>query len=351
MRIDEMAKLFDVDLDNSLSDDESSDYKSQEPDSNLSFVQKCETVLSVMSPSTVVSNEKKAVHETIDVKQNVLPISKEINSIEIPDSTNINNSTEENNSLGLSGRLLIAYNMIKEKYPQFKLDTDSVSFKDFYKWKVDVLANLLTRFSILPLNDMRLEIREVCLDHYVGESYASPEIIRKKIDDAYRCRIRLSVLLMECHEQFPMWKRMVELLQSKLFKDHDTRGEYKREALSLEHISDLDMYYHQLKGFIDAARVLDDLLKAAAESLSRQLSCIQIKEPTGTTFEQVAKIVAHDAHDAYDAHKSTNERSYVNGLDVINCGTKISRSGETSSLPPVDFGGNDEADDFLMKIG
>ena len=96
-------------------------------------------------------------------------------------------------------------------------------------------------------------------------------------------RVRVSHVLMSIFEQIFSWERHLEILRAKLWKDHDLKGAHRRDGLILEHLMDMERYYSELEGIQHLAQHADNILKAASESLSRQLSCMNIKtEISGT---------------------------------------------------------------------
>lgn len=249
------------------------------------------------------------------------------------------------NPLDLTGLDLKAYQLIKERYPSFRLYDGSQAFKSFYQTKVRVLRDVLTRFPVLDVPDMRREVRETDTNLSVNEKTANPDLIRERLDQAYRNRIRVATLLSMAYEQFSAWKRILELLRGKLWKDHEGNvrtGAHKRDGLTLEHLVDVELYVKEVEGFIDAARTIDELLKAAAESLSRQLSCIQIKEPTG--------FGSHGARTSnVPAPVKPQVKTALDELDSVKDGEVIDNSQQSDDHEVVSWSVVD--DDFLSKIG
>ncbi len=323
MKSDEMAKMFDVDLP-TLNTGESASSEHESETSSVSFEQRVGDVQSVLEAESP-ADETVAI-KAEEVMEPVPDPKPESESSNIQPDVSPVAPINEKNPLGLVGEDLSAYHRIREQYPQFTLYDGSIAFRDFYQWKVRMLKNVLTRFPLLPVQDLRSELREIGLDHYVGSDRAIPELLRQKLDDVYRCRTRLVALLLDAYEQLPAWKRVLEMLQSKLSKDHAQRGAHNREALVLEHLSDVACYAAELEGYTVAGKHIDHMLQAAAESLSRQLSCIQLKEPTGTSFHETASECV------------TQVGSGLDELDSIDDGTVINKPQATGSVVEEDFG-------------
>lgn len=338
MKAQEMAKMFDLELpaivSASAAPSESSDYGSSKVgDNSTSFDQRVDDIKSVLeqeTPTTAPNDDPPVVGETVDAAEIGLENTDSESESEIceadlniPGDVSSGGESAASNPLGLKGQDLIAYEKIKKQYPEFVLYDGSKAFLDFYQWKTRMLKNALTRFPILPIGDLRRDLRTIELDHQVGSERVVPELIRQKLDNSYACRIRMVTLLLDAYEQFPAWKRILEMLKSKLFKDHAQKGAHNREALVLEHLSDVDFYTCELEGFITAAKHIDGMLQAAAESLSRQLSCIQLKEPTGTSYHEKAPADVGSGLDEFDS---------------IGDGTFISKPESMGSVVEEDFG-------------
>lgn len=339
----EMAKLFDIDLDESLSEsnsDESFEMKvndSKKP----SFEMKVQDIKSIMTPEQETDIIKKAAENaknkvavapqsysendgeelntedvsediTNDIEQFQAEIEKNIkhqvpieNKLEKEIERQINEESEAN-PLNLDDSDLEAYKKIKVKYPQFILYDGNKLFKDFYIYKVKVLKSALTKFPILPIHELNKEMEAIKVDHYIGSSI-TPELVQSKIDQTYKCRVRLSELVIQAYQQFAYWERMKDLLNSKLWKDHDLKGTHRRDGLTLEHMFDIEDYYGMLKGYIESAQHIDALLKAASDSLSRQLTCLQIKEQLtgfGKVDDPRRRDVRKSDHDSFDSISS-----------------------------------------------
>ncbi len=260
---------------------------------------------------------------------------------EIPDKKK---EAVNENPLDLSSPDLQAFNSVKIHFPQFVLYDGSVSFKDFYRYKFKVLNSAVNRFAILDLKQMGEEIGDLKLDHFIGERSISPELLRRRLDDAYRYRVRLSVIMIQLFGQYPWWERNCELLKSKLWKDHELKGTHRRDGLTMEHMADVEDYLHYMKGIMDAAKHADGMLKAATESLSRQLSCLQIgKEATGfTTSEPTVEHIAEPIVESKPEVQSNYSSSVLDGLDSIEESNVIKAPVVSSNADSILSAGDDE---------
>jgi hypothetical protein len=117
-------------------------------------------------------------------------------------------------------------------------------------------------------------------------------------------------------------------MNAKLWKDHEIKGAYKREGLSADHMWDVQKYYSDLQGFIDSATQLDNFIKASHDSLSRQLTCVIIRDKSG---------LAHDAI-TEEMNDVVIQDSALDGLDTIEPGTVIP-TARKGGLVQRDFAG------------
>ena len=138
---------------------------------------------------------------------------------------------------------------------------------------------------MLDLSSISDEIKECNLDHFIGSDVISPDLIRVNLDESYRWRTRVAFMLIDIYEQYYAWKRCLELLKAKLWKDHELKGSHRRDGLTVEHLCDVEQYVHDMDGCVECAKHVDNMLKAAAESLSRQLTCLQLKEHIGLSLK------------------------------------------------------------------
>lgn len=244
-----------------------------------------------------------------------------------------------NNPLGLDGQDLKAYHAIKEKYgDKFTLYDGSLAYRDFYKYKVHALRHLLGQFPLLNLSEMRTELAEVQTNHFIGDDVCTPDLIRVKLDSAQAHRTRLSSLLTTAFAQHPAWERFLDMSRSKLWKDHDVKGSHRRDGMVMEHLSDMESYVANLKGFIDSAKQYDAMLKSAAESLSRQLTCLQLNEYTGTN-----RVEGRETPQKIRPPISPST-DLLEDLDAVDTGTVISapRPKANEAVTTVSYGREDE---------
>jgi hypothetical protein len=393
MNAKEMASLFDVDLDNALESTESSDYGTTViGDSLQPFEKRVEDARAILEPDGSV-NETDIITQAREKAKKSPPqrVIKEIepeiepeiddcavsnDDMEIPgdvlkevdeDISRAAAETEallkesqtteskietpiepealssDDNPLELSGEYLKFYTAIREKYPQFVLYDGSRAYKGFYTYKVMVLSNILREFPILDIDDMFNELSEINLRQFVNSDEVTPDIVRLRIDDVYRQKVRLADILMQCYHQFFVWEREVEMLKSKLWKDHELRGSHRRDGLTLEHLFDLEQYYNRLKGFLEAAKVADATLRAASDSLSRQLTCLQMKEQMNLPSHAYAS-PAEPVHEVVATPKPRVQKSHAEP-DVIFSGSVITAPQAGCAAQPVDFG-VDQSDDI-----
>jgi hypothetical protein len=370
--IDELSALFDdIDIENNL-DTEGADYGTTQTSSQSrrSFGDRCEDVRLGMEnevsqqedtqqsepePEPEPEFEPDAYDQMIQVDDKPedkpepeIEAEAEVCDMEYPEAVgSVVESAPEDNPLNLQGANLSAYNTLRDKYPHFKLSDKSQAFNDFYCYKVILLKSLFTSYPLLPLDDMRKEVENVSFKRPGSDDSIDPKIIKEKMSTCFMPRPRLATLLASAYAQLPVWKKCSSMLNAKLWKDHESKGAHKREALELEHNCDIALYVSKLQGFVDSAMMIDGVLKAENDSLSRQLSCVLTRHEAG--------VHDHDERN-YGAEKvrqkkaSSNQDSSLDELDVIEMGTVIPKS-QRSGLVEKDFGGAEIDSEFLKDIG
>jgi hypothetical protein len=262
-----------------------------------------------------------------------------------------NTDVQDENPLGLIGEDLRFFQYMRKKHPEFTMYNGNAAFKDFYRFKLQVLRSTMGRFPILDLAARRNELRQTNCNHYVGDAISSGAI-RAKLDECYRSRIRVAQMMAETYEQFFVWDKNIELLESKLWADHESRGAHKRQGLVLVHMYQETAYSKEMHGFIEAAKKIDGLLEAASDSLSRQLSCIQQREPSsadhGYRYEQQQQKPVIAAKPKVVAPPDKPDPK-VDGLDGIAEGSVISVPERSREARVVNLGKFDP-DDELMQL-
>lgn len=358
-RAAQMSALFDIDLDTSF--DESSDYDAKAKDSNRaeSFEDKVVTMQSIMEPEPEpenvedieeeippkASSKEKETDQLLkealeDIQEKPKETQPSVEAETVPPV--INAETKEDNPLGLIGDDYRFFKQLETKYPQFTTYNGNPAYKEFYRYKVQALKAILTKFPVLDFDKMRQEARHTNIDHTIGD-VPTAEAIRAKLDESYRSRIRVVQLLTEATEQFPIWEKSIELLEAKLWFDHESRGAHKRAALALLHMHGEQVYVQEMHGFIQSIKIIDSFLKDGSESLSRQLTCVSLKEPSSADhtyrYEQELKRRGQTIVD-----KKMDE------LDSISEGSVIS-APPRSSAPRIAEGlGKFDPHDRLMDI-
>jgi hypothetical protein len=352
MNANEIAALFDVDLDAALADvSESNDYVTSK-ESTVPFEKKLEDMQSIipddLKVSDIIKEASKKTKEDLGVQKKPEP-KKEVqvtkmqeieddNDVEFEESADVEDevmkdinkykiNTQENevneeinetenkelisvektviktdkvhdssNPLDLNSADLIIYNKIRDKFPQFNLTLESRVFKDFYKCKFEVLKYLLYKFPLLDSSELIKEIQDIKFNLTADADSANPELISGRLDVSHKMRVRVSHVLVNIYEQIFSWERHLEILRAKLWKDHDLKGAHKRDGLIIEHLMDMERYYSELTSIQHIAQHADNILKAASESLSRQLSCMNMKtEMSGVYKNDKVGIVSNDS--------------------------------------------------------
>lgn len=266
--------------------------------------------------------------------------------IEIPNKT----QCDPDNPLELTGLDLKAYKEIHHRYANvFSLYDGSLSYRDFYKYKVHALRHLLGQFPLLNVAEMRQELSTVKTNHFIGDDNCTPDLIRVKLDSSYAHRARLSSLLTTALAQYYAWERFLDLSRSKLWKDHDVKGAHRRDGMVMEHLSDMESYVASLKGFIESAKQYDAMLRSAADSLSRQLTCLQLNEYAGSQRVETKDTRFGSSHSHLDMPSPTPKimsqgDHTLDGLDSVQHGTVIGAPNPkpNEAVTTVSYGQEDE---------
>ena len=317
--------------------EETKQIKQESPDNNPDKVS--ELILPKIEVQPVVKKIKEVVKEV--VKEDDLPFDKDEEDLSKMQEEEDLPVTDLTNPLGLIGNDLQAYKRISEKYPQFTLTDGKQAFKEFYRWKLRVLKSLLTSFPVLDLKDMIKESSSINMKYQIEGDLPDPNFIGIKLAECQIARGRLTALIMSAQVQLPLWKKDYELLSSKLWKDHESRGSHKRDALVLEHMHDMHEYYNQLEGFISSSTILDSFLKSTHDSLSRQLACVSLRDNPGNRGQEEVKILVKET-----TSKSDNT---LDNLDTLEHGTVIHKQKGGLAIAQKSFSG--PIDEFLDDIG
>lgn len=318
--LDEVArdmKEFEVDLESDIDEGDRSVDESKESKEEIDHLDE----VNAPAPAVQTKTQRK-IDDDLDIDSD--------------DVFEVKPKPANNNPLGLHGSDFEFYLECLDQYPQFTLYDGSVAFKEFYRHKVTMLKQILSRYPILDVKDMETEISSINLDHFIGDStVVTADIIRYKLDESYKWRARLSSVTLKLIPQFYMWERWTDMLKSKLWKDHELKGAHRRDGLTMEHMSDIVDYAGALKGLAESCKHADMVLKAASDSLSRQLSCIQLNHALGTTLEGEEKLTKQRQRVVDD----------LDDFDSIGTGEKISAPAPQGATT-YSFGV--EADDLAM---
>ena len=346
--VDELSALFGVDINKNLDADKSSDYGIPSNSGSLRpFVDRCEDVKCIMEEEPVTENKSESEPEPEPEPQTKEPALSEDGSSS--SNAEVKNMSTNDNPLELTGDNLRAYHDIKKNFPQFQLYDGSQAFQDFYRHKVKQLKGLLASFPLLDIDDMQKEIEATNVNYKLGTNPSDPSEIYNKLAESFAPKPRLTALLSRAQRQLPAWKKISEMLSSKLYRDHELKGAHKRMALDLEHMDDITLYVARVQGFVDSVNTIDNLLKAAFEGLSRQLACIVTREKAGLAHEKTEKEL--DQVVEIKQSSSLPEDRELDGLDTVAAGTVIPKSTTEKALVEKDFGGAEIEDSLLQNIG
>lgn len=352
---DELSALFDeIEVGKNLDVEKPSNYETASISGKLRpFSDRCADVKAVMEHEPIPdpycdgafegSTETETETETEPVVEPAPPVEASPEpdlDLELPESKETPMSND--NPLNLSDEDLQAYHKIKSKYPgKFELYDGGQAFKSFYRYKIRALKSILTSYPVLDIKDMNKEILGINTK-YQGNELPDPVTIGTKMSECQLARGRVTTLLMQALMQLPAWKKCFEWSNSKLWKDHEIKGAHNREGLSADHMSDIKNYYTGLQGFVDSANLIDGLLKSTHDSLSRQLTCVIIRDKSGMAHDTVSKELS-TAVGYQPEHAQPN--SDLDGLDTIELGTVIPKVRK-GGLVQRDFAGADIEDEF-----
>lgn len=286
-------------------------------------------------------NDDLDIPGDVDVDADIASFEKEVNSaLEESESTTIVSENtvaseihpdpKSDNPLGLDQEDYEMFQLIKHDFPRFEVYDGSMSFRDFYKWKVLWLGNLLKRFKLLDIQGISKELHSIPIDHFIGDSYINPDLVQKKLDQSFRCRVRVSTILISIYEQYYAWERCLEMLKSKLWKDHELKGSHRRDGQVIEHASDVELYVSEMTGVLKSGEQIESILKASAESLSRQLTCLQMKEQLGMNLK--------DNRRPQGASPPRHQLDECDSLD----GSVVPVQKTSGAVSPVSYGQVDE---------
>lgn len=298
-----------------------------------------------MNKNTVSVNSGTVVEiNKEDMLQDNNVVYNEVSQAETPKQIPV----DKNNPLNLNPHELKLYKDIQTKYPQFVLYNGNPAYRPFYKNKFDVLCGLMVRFPILETSDIRSEMHKCNIDHYVGTDEVSFDLLRRRVDTCLQHRTRINSLLTSVYEQFFIWERCLEMLRGKLCKDYYLKNAQQRDGLVLEHLTDMEMYVHDVKGVMEALRHIDGILKTSSDSLSRQIACLQYREATG--FYDKHPMEKHGCvgnHGCIGSmHSNLLKDPALDGLDALEEGLTIEMP-KSEAVNAIDYGGErDELSDI-----
>jgi hypothetical protein len=142
----------------------------------------------------------------------------------------------------------LLYEKVKQGLPKYALWDGSQAYASFYRVKLEQTCTLYKKFGLPLIKEWRDELDTVQISNYVGETEATADLIRKKLDVVQQHRTRLATIRYQIVYRIPSWKRIIEMLRGKLFKDHESRGQHKRDGMCLEHMGELEEYLADMEG-------------------------------------------------------------------------------------------------------
>jgi hypothetical protein len=376
--VDELSALFsDVDTGNNL-DDKSDDYGvTGTPANPRRFEDICKDIKAVMEHEPVVAKVEPTKVESVkqsEPEKKVVKVEPKVNLVQ-PEpeeeeeteeeeeetglevvaetkSEKLGKNIDPNNPLDLNEIDLKAFNEIQKEHPQFKLYDGSYGYKDFYRFKVRALKSLLAAFPVLDFKEMMREVDGIKSNYKVGGDLPDPHALAYKMGECQLSRDRVNSLLMRALAQLTTWKKSYEWINSKLWKDHDSKGAHKRDGLAADHNWDVHMYYTTLQGFVDAASLVDGYLRSAQDTLSRQITCIQANFPVRdrVVHDPVNRAINEEARNVQNHTVSTAIDPALDAFDSLEAGTVIS-AVKKGAFVELQFSGTDMGSDLLEDIG
>jgi len=216
-------------------------------------------------------------------------------------------SLNKENPLNLLGRDLETYKMLQTEFADVFEFKNLTNMGLFYKYKVRELGYLLSEYPLLNCMSLDKELKEIDTNHSIM-GLPNGTVIAEKLNRISRQRHRLSEILIQIHRQYHAWDASLEMLKGKLWLTKELKGQHKREGVVADHMADIVHYVSALRCTLEAGKYIDNLLVAAADSVSRQLACIQEKQ-----YHEPAEI-NNDADE---------DRKKFDDMDVIDEGTSI----------------------------
>lgn len=231
-------------------------------------------------------------------------------------------SGSDDNPLDVSGYDYKFFKEVQKDYPRFNLVPSHHDFKSFYRWKLIQLRYILGRYPVLDGQSLMKEITDSHRNFSLQEATIHPETIRVNINAVQGVKHRVTTILIEVHEQYHIWKRTLETIKGKLWKDHPVKGQEKREGLTLEHLWDFEAYFADLEGIIESAKRLDGYLMSSHDALSRQLGCLELQMKVDNSLNRQGRSL-DPSNDMQDFSTPSEQASVFDQLDSISPGSKI----------------------------
>jgi len=244
----------------------------------------------------------------------------------------------------------LLYEKVKQGLPKYALWDGSQAYASFYRVKLEQTCTLYKKFGLPLIKEWRDELDNVQISNFVGETEATADLIRKKLDVVQQHRTRLATIRYQIVYRIPSWKRIIEMLRGKLFKDHESRGQHKRDGMCLEHMGELEEYLADMEGVEAACRYLDELLVGQSESLSRQFACININNPSGYSYHDSQNSRPVQSSRSNSPRPTPERKNDLDEYDEIAEGEEVGPPKEGRPLPRTEWSISSD-DDPLSKVG
>lgn len=207
----------------------------------------------------------------------------------------------------------------KEK-EEWKLKCEDILFERFYSAKIESLSTWLLVGGKLNFSSINQELIESRID-LSNVNFADFTMLFKLLKQIQVLKDRLTLIEIQCNNQYFCWKRAIDLFQGILAQCHYEKPAAKQDGIVYEHMSDFISYFSMLEALHYNINSVLKNLDQAFDTVSRQIT---ISMPSGREYESIENKVNKELNTECDlsVNKNISNQSFKSkSVDTVKTGT------------------------------
>ncbi len=181
-------------------------------------------------------------------------------------------------------------------------------FNVFYEQKKNLIERILIGGPI-PFKKYRNDLKNSNVD--ISTQVFDTNEIYKKMEIVQGMRERVKLIQISCNSQIFLWERGIQLMHGMLARVEYDKPAVKQDGVIYEHMGDMELYFHELKGLYKSADAVMKTLDGAYDCLSRRVTIALPLKPMERYAKQEEPKASNPDLKNYDSLEEISNKDFA----------------------------------------